>query len=103
MASAGTATPPGTGKSTSASATNTPKQTRKRSRKSKSKAKVDSDESEYEVTSGKRGKNRGGNGDRQKKVSFTSVEEQGEKHRASIEQGDWGARIPQEILFKVWI
>ncbi|XP_017472889.1 PREDICTED: uncharacterized protein LOC108363881 isoform X2 [Rhagoletis zephyria] len=102
VASAGAPTPPITGKSTSTSATNAPKQTRKRSRKSKSKAKVDSDESEYEVTPGKRGKNRGGNGERQKKVSFTSVEEQGEKHRASIEQGDWGARIPQEILYKIF-
>ncbi|XP_054737432.1 uncharacterized protein LOC129243958 isoform X1 [Anastrepha obliqua] len=102
-ASTGALTPPVTGKSTSTPATiNAPKQTRKRSRKSKSKAKVDSDESEFELTSVKRGKNRAGNSERQKKVSFTGIEEQGEKHRATIEQGDWGARIPPELLFKIF-
>ncbi|XP_011178799.2 F-box/LRR-repeat protein 6 isoform X2 [Zeugodacus cucurbitae] len=79
-----------------------PKQTRKRSRKAKSKVRLDDDESEPEVTTGKRGKNRASNAERQKKVSFSGIEEQGEKHRASIEQGDWGARIPQEILFKIF-
>lgn len=81
--------------------TTAPKQTRKRSRKAKSKARVDDDESEQEVTTAKRAKNRASNAERQKKVSFSGLEEQGEKHRATIEQGDWGARIPQEILFKV--
>ncbi|CAD7013392.1 unnamed protein product [Ceratitis capitata] len=101
-ATTGALTPPLTVKSIESTATTPSKQTRKRSRKAKSKARVDSDESEQEVMPTKRGKNRGGNGERQKKVSFSGIEEQGEKHRASIEQGDWGARIPQELLYKIF-
>ncbi|XP_067632132.1 F-box/LRR-repeat protein 6 [Eurosta solidaginis] len=106
-ASAGAATPPMTGVRSTSSASNAAstasgKQTsRKRSRKAKSKARLDSDESDIELTSGgKRGKKDKSVG--QKKVSATSVEEQGEKYRASVEQGDWGARIPQEILYKIF-
>lgn len=100
-ASTGILVPTITAKSVETTTTTAPKQTRKRSRKTKSKARVDDDESDHEVTTGKRGKNKASNAERQKKVSFSGIEEQGEKHRATIEQGDWGARIPQEILFKV--
>ncbi|XP_039956067.1 uncharacterized protein LOC120771877 isoform X2 [Bactrocera tryoni] len=101
-ASTGILVPTVTAKSVETAATTAPKQTRKRSRKTKSKARVDDDESEPEVTPVKRGKNKARNAERQKKVSFSGIEEQGEKHRATIEQGDWGARIPQEILFKIF-
>nr|XP_014088582.1 uncharacterized protein LOC106616449 [Bactrocera oleae]XP_014088585.1 uncharacterized protein LOC106616449 [Bactrocera oleae]XP_014088586.1 uncharacterized protein LOC106616449 [Bactrocera oleae]XP_036218747.1 uncharacterized protein LOC106616449 [Bactrocera oleae]XP_036218748.1 uncharacterized protein LOC106616449 [Bactrocera oleae]XP_036218749.1 uncharacterized protein LOC106616449 [Bactrocera oleae]XP_036218750.1 uncharacterized protein LOC106616449 [Bactrocera oleae]XP_036218751.1 unc len=101
-ASTGILVPTITAKSVETTTTTAPKQTRKRSRKTKSKARVDDDESDHEVTTGKRGKNKASNAERQKKVSFSGIEEQGEKHRATIEQGDWGARIPQEILFKIF-
>uniref|UniRef100_A0A0K8VVI4 F-box/LRR-repeat protein 6 n=1 Tax=Bactrocera latifrons TaxID=174628 RepID=A0A0K8VVI4_BACLA len=101
-ASTGILVPTVTAKLVETTTTTAPKQTRKRSRKTKSKARVDDDESEPEVTTVKRGKNKASNAERQKKVSFSGIEEQGEKHRATIEQGDWGARIPQEILFKIF-
>uniref|UniRef100_A0A034VHH8 F-box/LRR-repeat protein 6 n=1 Tax=Bactrocera dorsalis TaxID=27457 RepID=A0A034VHH8_BACDO len=101
-ASTGILVPTVTAKSVETTTTTAPKQTRKRSRKTKSKARVDDDDSEPEVTTVKRGKNKASNAERQKKVSFSGIEEQGEKHRATIEQGDWGARIPQEILFKIF-